>query len=397
MLIFCVFPYLGEKKAMLEKDELTALCALNKVLGYVPAAGHALLSRFGAAAPVFSHKNAAVREALGKYREFADQLDRKLLEWAERELDRMAEGGFRFIGFGDGDYPTLLAECEDPPLGLYYNAGSPPAEVFEMRPCISVVGTRDLSPYGRDWCRKLVLAMGEASLPPCIVSGLAFGADGIAHRTALECGLTTVGVMATGIEKVYPWQHAELAGQMVRTPGCAVVTDYPSGSSPVALNFVRRNRIIAGLSRATVVVESRTKGGSLITAKYACDYNRDVFALPGRADDVRSAGCNSLIRQRMADIVTDPEDLVERLGLGKTARRRKAGLEALLGRKYGTGSPLVLMGLFVKGHPGATLEEIVRETGWTWPEVQERAAILETDGFLETDILRRCTIPTKIA
>ena len=268
----------------------------------------------------------------------------------------MAAGGFRFIGFGDGDYPALLAECEDPPLGLYYNASSTPTEVFEMRPCISVVGTRDLSPYGRDWCRKLVLAMGEASVPPCIVSGLAFGADGIAHRTALECGLTTVGVMATGIEKVYPWQHAELAGQMVRTPGCAVVTDYPSGSSPVALNFVRRNRIIAGLSRATVVVESRTKGGSLITAKYACDYNRDVFALPGRADDVRSAGCNSLIRQRMADIVTDPEDLVERLGLGKTARRRKAGLEALLGRKYGPDSPLVKLGLLVKGRPGVSLE-----------------------------------------
>lgn len=382
---------------MLEKDELTALCALNKALGYVPAAGHALLARFGAAAPVFTQKNGAVREALGNYRDFADQLDGKLLEWAEKELERIEEGGFRFIGFGDGDYPSLLAECEDPPLGLYFNAGSSPTAVFEMRPCISVVGTRDLSPYGRDWCRRLVLAMGEASVPPCIVSGLAFGADGIAHRTALECGLTTVGVMATGIEKVYPWQHTELAAQMVRTPGCAVVTDYPSGSSPVALNFIRRNRIIAGLSRATVVVESRTKGGSLITAKYACDYNRDVYALPGRADDVRSAGCNSLIRQRMADIITDPEDLVERLGLGKTARRRKAGLEAILGRKYGVDSPLVKMGLLVKGHPGVTLEEIVRETGWSWPEVQERAAILETDGFLETDILRRCTIPAKIA
>ena len=202
--------------------------------------------------------------------------------------------------------------------------------------------------------------------------------------------------MATGIEKVYPWQHTELAGQMVRTPGCAVVTDYPTGSSPVALNFIRRNRIIAGLSRATVVIESKTKGGSLITAKYACDYNRDVYALPGRADDPRSAGCNSLIRHRMADIITDPEDLVERLGLGKSARRRKAGLEALLGRKYGAGSPLVEMALLVKGHPGISLEEIVRETGWNWPEVQERAAILETDGFLETDLLRWCTIPAKI-
>ena len=99
----------------------------------------------------------------------------------------------------------------------------------------------------------------------------------------------------------------------------------------------------------------------------------------------------------MADIITDPEDLVERLGLGKSARRRKAGLETLLGRKYGSGSPLIQMGLLVKGRPGISLEEIVRETGWTWAEVQERAAILETDGFLETDLLRRCTIPAKNA
>ena len=382
---------------MPQTDERTALCALNKVLGYVPAAGHALLACFGSAAAVFDRADAdARRQALGSFREYADQIDGSLLEWAVRELDRLRDGGFRFIGFGEEDYPSLLAECDDPPLGLYFNASSPPSAVFEMRPCISVVGTRDISPYGRDWCRRLVLAMGEASVTPCIVSGLAFGADGIAHRTALECGIPTVGVMATGIEKIYPWQHAELAGEMVRTPDCAVVTDYPLGSSPVALNFIRRNRIIAGLSRATVVIESKTKGGSLITAKYACDYNRDVYALPGRADDVRSAGCNSLIRQRMADIVTDPEDLVERLGLGKTARRRKAGLEALLGRKYGTDSPLIRLALAIKGHPGISLDEIVRETGWSWPEVQERAAILETDGFLETDLLRRCTIPAKI-
>ena len=382
---------------MPQTDERTALCALNKVLGYVPAAGHALLDCFGSAAAVFDRADdAARRQALGSFRDYADLIDGALLDWAAGELERLRKDGFRFIGLGEEDYPSLLAECEDPPLGLYYNASSPPVSVFEMHPCISVVGTRDISPYGRDWCRRLVLAMGEASCPPCIVSGLAFGADGIAHRTALECGLPTIGVMATGVEKIYPWQHTELAGQMVRTPDCAVVTDYPLGSSPVALNFIRRNRIIAGLSRATVVIESKTKGGSLITAKYACDYNRDVYALPGRLDDPRSVGCNSLIRQRMADIITDPEDLVERLGLGKTARRRKAGLAALLGRKYGADSPLVRMALLVKGRPGISLEEIVRETGWSWPEVQERAAVLETDGFLETDLLRRCTIPTKI-
>ena len=381
----------------METDERTARCALNKALGYQPAAGHALVERMGSAAAVFRAGSGVLREALGPDRDLADQLTPELFRWAEGELERLRGAGFRFIGFGEDDYPDFLAECPDPPLGLYYNASSPPAAVFGLHPCIAVVGTRDISPYGREWCRRLVQAMGEASVPPCIVSGLAFGADGIAHRTALDCGLPTVGVMATGIEKVYPWQHESLAAEMARTPGCALVSDYPTGTSPVALNFIRRNRIIAGLSRATVVIESRTRGGSLITAKYACDYNRDVYALPGRADDVRSAGCNSLIRQRMADIITEPEDLVERLGLGRTLRRRKAGLEALLGRKYGAGSPLVRMALLVRGRPGVTLAEIARETGWAWAEVLERAGILEADGFLETDLLQRCTIPAKNA
>ena len=396
-MLFFLFPsYLGGKNAMPDLAEKTALCALNRVLGYLPSVGHALVSFCGSAGAVFRLDAARLRDALGPHRGFADQITPGLLEWASRELEHVCSSGFRFIAYGEEDYPQMLAECPDPPLGLYYNASSPPASVFEMHPCVAIVGTRDISPYGREWCRKLVLAMSEASIPPCIVSGLAFGADGIAHRTALDSGLPTIGVMATGIERIYPWQHTDLAAQIVRTPGSAVVTDYPSGSSPVALNFIRRNRIIAGLTRATVVIESKTKGGSLITAKYACDYNRDVYALPGRADDLRSAGCNSLIRQRMADIITEPEDLVERLGLGKSQRRRKASLESLLSKKYGQDNPLVKMVLLVKGKPGITLEEICRETGWGWPEVTERAGILEAEGFLETDLLQRCTIPTKI-
>ena len=382
---------------MQDTDETTALCALNRVFGFIPAAGHALLETFGSAAAVFAAPPRDVREALGPHRDFADQVAPGQLEWARTELSRIRAGGFRFIGFGEGDYPDLLAECPDPPLGLYLNASSSPAEIFGLRPCVAVVGTRDLSPYGRDWCRRLVLAMGEAGVAPCIVSGLAFGADGVAHRTALECGLPTVGVMATGIERVYPWQHAELAAKMVGAPGCAVVTDYPTGTSPVALNFIRRNRIIAGLARATVVIETRTKGGSLITAKYANDYDRDVYALPGRVDDLRSQGCNSLIRQRMADIITDPEDLVERLGLGRSARRRKEDLKALLSRRYGPASPPVRLALLVKARPGISLEEVARETGQPWQEVMEQASQLEADGFLETDLLQRCTIPAKIS
>ena len=397
MLFLRLFPYLGgqKKEAMQDAKETRALCALNKVLGYMPAVGHELIKWFGSADGVFRVPPETLRQALGTQRELAEQLNGTLLDWADQELAGVRERGGRFIPFGDEDYPGLLAECPDPPLGLYYRSASPPTAVFDLHPCIAVVGTRDISPYGREWCRKLVEAMSEASVTPTIVSGLAFGADAVAHKTALACGLPTIGVMATGIEKIYPWQHIELAEQMAGTPGCALITDYPLSSSPVALNFIRRNRIIAGLSRATLVIESKSKGGSLITARYANEYDRDVFALPGRAGDIRSEGCNSLIRHRMADIVTEPEDLVERLGLGKPARRRKAGLEMLLKQKYGPDSPLVALGLLVKGRPGISLEEIVAETGWSWPEVMERAGRLETDGLLETDLLQRCTIPAK--
>ena len=396
MLFFVFLPYLGAKK-MQDNDERTALCALNRVLGYQPVTGHDLMVAFGSAMNVFRQDTDTLRMALGADRAVAEQLTPRELDWAARELEKIREQGFRFIAFGDEDYPGLLSECPDPPLGLYFNAASSPAEVFGLRPAIAVVGTRDLSPYGREWCRRIVLAMGESSGAPLIVSGLAFGADAVAHRTALECGLPTVGVMATGIEKVYPWQHESLAGEIVHTPGSAVVTDYPTGSAPVALNFIRRNRIIAGLTRATVVIESKTKGGSLLTAKYANDYDRDVYALPGRVGDLRSAGCNSLIRQRMADIITDPEDLVERLRLGKTLRRRKEGLELLLQRKYGPDSPLIPFALLVKGKPGISYEEIAREKGWSWGTVLEYAGTLEADGFLHTDLLQRCTIPAKNA
>ena len=127
-------------------DERTALCALNRVFGFQPAAGHALLQLFGSAAAVFRASPERLREALGKYRDFAPQLNDALLDWAHEETDRIFSGGFRFIGFGEEDYPSLLAECPDPPLGLYLNACSSPAEVFELRPCVAVVGTRDLSP-----------------------------------------------------------------------------------------------------------------------------------------------------------------------------------------------------------------------------------------------------------
>ncbi len=335
MLYFRFVPYL---RRMEKYDEKVALCALNKVFGYHPRLGRELMEKAGSALALFAGPGASAPDsrspappgpaALGAaapHPELLAQLTPALLAWAARELDQVRTRGFRFIGLGEEDYPAPLLECEDPPLGLYLNGSSSPAQIFGFRPLVGVVGTRDISPYGRAWCRKLVQALADATVQPAIVSGMAYGADFIAHETALQCGLPTIGVLPTGIETIYPRQHEPLAVRMVGTPGCALVTDYPMGTSPVALNFLRRNRIIAGLVRGVIVVESKTKGGSLMTARYATEYNRDVFALPGRADDLRSAGCNSLIASHMAEIISTPEALVDALGLGRPSRRHAPG------------------------------------------------------------------------
>jgi DNA processing protein len=274
---------------------------------------------------------------------------------------------------------------------------------------IGIVGTRDLSPYGREWCRKLVDALSTAATPPCIVSGLAYGADGVAHQSALDKGLCTVGVMATGIESVYPWQHEKLAAEMVARPGCGLITDYPMETSPTASNFLRRNRIIAGLCSAVLVVESKSRGGSLMTARYAVEYDRDVYALPGRVDDVRSAGCNSLIASNMARIITSPEELVGQLGLGARVRgaggswssgHTEASFRQFLERTFGSaadGAAVITVGLAIRAHRGATADELSALTALPASAVQESIGLLEIHGIITTDLLRRCALAAPYA
>lgn len=412
-------------------DERVALCALNKIFGYHPRLGLDLLNESGSALELFSVNGPLNRPGVPGHPELTEQLNEKSLEWAFKELSRIREKGFLFLSIKDDGYPAVLRECEDPPLGLYLNGSSSPTEIFDMHPMIGFVGTRDLSPYGKTWCRKLVEALAEARIRPAIVSGLALGVDGIAHRTALECGLPTIGVMATGIERIYPWQHGQLAIDMVGSPGCGLVTDYPIGTTPLAQNFLRRNRIIAGLVSAVVVVESKSRGGSLMTARYACEYGRDVYAVPGRLDDTRSAGCNSLIREQMAQIVTSPEDMVGALGLG-TYKRGAGGswahpqqdfLEQALGREFGGGSGAVGVSggvveagdgvpwagggefgagslpvavcLAVKEHSGILPDDLATLLQRPISEILNAIGLLEAKGFIETDLLRRCSLGPK--
>lgn len=371
-------------------DETVAACALNKLFGDHPKPILQQVEKTGSALALFE-----------------SELDRSQLDWAVKELENVRKGGFRFLSLFDEDYPPPLRELPDPPLGIYLSASTSPAEIFTLRPMVGFVGTRDLSPYGRAWCQKLVKGLADAHVPPTIVSGLALGIDGISHQTALDCGLPTIGVMATGIEEIYPRQHETLARNIVHSPGSALLTDYPMHTTSMAWNFIRRNRIIAGLARAVVVVESKTKGGSLMTARYANDYEREVYAVPGRLDDTRSAGCNSLIEAQMAHIITSPEQLVDALGLGGARRHRGQGgswvtyqpgdppeeiLRARLTKHYGPSSPMVPVGLAIQAERGISAQELSARLQRPYPEILAALGSLEADGIITTDLLGRCSL-----
>lgn len=389
---------------MTYSDETLALCALNKIFGYHPALALSLLDQVTTPLDLFDGTWATLADGGEALLNLLPQLIPSQFDWARKELERVEAGGFRFLAYTHEDYPSILRELPDPPLGLYLNGSCAPAEIFDLRPMIGFVGTRDISPYGREWCRKLVEALASAPVQPCIVSGMAFGADGVAHQSALDNGLPTVGVMATGIDQVYPWQHANLAMSMVRTPGCGLITDYPLDTSPVALNFLRRNRIIAGLGRAVVVIESKAKGGSLVTAKYAVDYDREVFALPGRIDDARSVGCNSLIACNMARLITAPEELVGLLGLGKRVRGRggswatgwtETRFREHLQKTFGAASAssaTVAVGMAIRENRGVRADDLSALTGLPIGTVMEAIGLLEAHGIITTDLLRRCTL-----
>ncbi|MEO6539161.1 MAG: DNA-processing protein DprA [Ferruginibacter sp.] len=203
----------------------------------------------------------------------------------------------------DVKYPQRLLNCYDSPSLLYYRGNAD----LNTNKVISVVGTRNHSEYGKQVCEKLVADLKDENI--LIVSGLAFGIDTIGHKAAIKNDLFTVAVLAHGLDRIYPTQNKSLAKQMTAQGG--LITDFKSGTKPDKQNFPKRNRIVAGLCDAIVVIESSKKGGSLITAELGNSYNKDVFALPGRAGDIKSEGCNYLIKNNKASLITNAEDLLD--------------------------------------------------------------------------------------
>ncbi len=222
---------------------------------------------------------------------------------AEDELKFIEQYRISTYFLTDTNYPQRLLHCYDSPALLYYRGN---AELNASK-IIAVVGTRNNSEYGRAVTEKLIEDLSGQNI--LIVSGLAFGIDSIAHKAALKNNLQTVGVLAHGLDRIYPAQNKTLAKQMAEQGG--LLTDFASNTNPDKQNFPKRNRIVAGMCDALIVIESGKKGGSLITAELANGYNKDVMAIPGKTIDPKSEGCNYLIRQNKASLITSANDLLE--------------------------------------------------------------------------------------
>lgn len=231
--------------------------------------------------------------------------DKSLTELAEREMEFIEKNGIRLICMGDEAYPYRLAECADAPLVLHSMGNAD----LNAKHIVSIVGTRHASEYGKELCANFVADLAKFVPDTLIVSGLAYGIDICAHRAALKEGLLTIGVLAHGLDRIYPNSHRSTAKSMLENGG--LLTEFMSGTNPFPQFFVQRNRIVAGMADATVVVESASKGGSLITASLTNSYARDCFAFPGRINDRYSQGCNELVSRNKAALITSAYDFVE--------------------------------------------------------------------------------------
>ncbi len=303
--------------------------ALARISYFNSAALLALYQRTGSATAVIENRN-NIRDVLPDASphlvEGLQNMD-NALKRAEEELKYDEEHGVQILCFNDADYPQRMRECADAPLVLFYKGNAD----LNKKHTINIVGTRHCTTYGQELIRMLTQELQSLCPDVLVFSGLAYGIDIAAHREALNNGLETVGVVAHGLDDIYPRAHHETAIKMTGQGG--LLTEYTTRTQPIAKNFVQRNRIVAGCSDATVLIESAAKGGGLITCSIARSYHRDVFAFPGAIGAEFSEGCNNLIRDNGASLITSACDLVKAMnwdGDVKLEKAQKQGIERSL-------------------------------------------------------------------
>jgi len=291
----------------MNRNELYYLLALQKVKNIGDISAKKLLRHFESAKVIFeaAKQNQIDVQDIGSI--MVKSL-RSFDDWqrVEKEMDYIEKNNLKTVSVFDNDYPYKLQHAPDGPILFFYQGNAN----LNHTPVISIVGTRNITSYGKRMVAEIIEGIKEYN--PLIVSGLAYGVDVESHINALKHQLPTIGVLGHGFQRIYPGIHKKIAGQMLENGG--LLTEFWHTDIVDRNNFLRRNRIIAGMSEATIIIESGVKGGSLVTADIANSYNRDVFAVPGRASDTFSKGCNNLIKQNKAAILTHAQDIIELLG-----------------------------------------------------------------------------------
>ena len=313
----------------MNEQQLLYNIALTRIGHFSLASALHLYRTLGSGEEIFLHRN----EAQDILPDCSPRLIDNLKDWseplkrAEVELEFCRNNNIRVLCLGDDNYPKRLEDCADAPLVMYYKGN---ANLNQSR-VINIIGTRHCTTYGADFIRRFIHDLRAICPEVLVVSGLAYGVDINAHQQALAVGYETVGVVAHGLDYLYPAAHKDVAREMVEHGG--LLTEFMTCTNADKGNFVRRNRIVAGMSDACILVESAAHGGGMITAGIAFDYGRDVFALPGRVGDHFSTGCNNAIRDNKAMLLTSAEDFVKAMGWEDDALRieaQKRGIERQL-------------------------------------------------------------------
>lgn len=306
-----------------------------------------------------------------------DLVTHEAMLFASKELEFIEKHQIKTYFYKDENYPYRLTHCVDAPLILYAKGN------VEVNPkhVVSVVGTRMPSERGKDWCRRFILDLAAKVPDVTIVSGLAYGIDVIAHKAAMESGISTIIIPAHGLDRIYPSVHRSVAIQTLDKGG--ILTEYTRETAPERFNFVARNRIVAGMADAVVVVESKKKGGSLITADMAVDYGRDVFAVPGRVDDICSAGCNDLIKRNKAQLIDCADDLIVAMQWQEDSK--EAIQTCLVEMMYDlTDNQQRLLQLLRETEDGLHINQLVMETQLAYSIVSSELVMMELQDVVKS-------------
>jgi len=347
------------------RPDIAYLVGLSLLPGIGPARFHKLIDRFKEPERAWRASEQEL-SSLGVDAKFMPLLlEKRHAISLEREMEKLRRLDVTVLSSFDADYPLRLKEIFNAPPLLYVKG----AISRQDDQSIGVVGTRGPSVYGKELATRVVPELVRTGLT--IVSGLARGIDSVAHRAALESGGRTIAVLGCGIDVVYPSENRALF-ERIQQHG-AVVTEYPLGTKPDAFNFPARNRIISGLSLGTVVIEAQYTSGALITADYALEQNREVFAFPGRATDRGSAGCNRLIREGRAKLVTSTEDILAELDL--TVAVQQLEIKVAIPANDEEGKLLSLL-----SHEPVHIDDLARQTAMTAPTVASTMLMLELKG-----------------